>query len=381
MIGSRSRELILKTYRKSPLFFQRFCWRIYGLVHKLRINIWIISGKDSLEIPLSIIYAGSEKHKNYIASLAFNSSYSEIHIGRTWLWNLISIIMKRSHDCSLLVLETKVKKTFCRLYKDQKSFFIPSWVNGEVDISADISLLTKKEKLNSDVRKIRKNNLQFEVTNDECQFENFYNSMYLPYINKAHGNQTILMSYEDMISNMSLCDLLLIKKDNEYIGGCLLIYEKNVPRIWSIGVKDANVDYLKAGVLSSLYYFAIKYLKQKGYKKVNFGLSRAFLKDGVLQYKKKWGLQIDNIIKTGFLIKPLSKTVGGKGFFLNNPFIYIDNMRFNGAIFVEAFQSLSKNDIEKIYKKYYMTGISKLFIYQFRKDDSGMVEICSSRVI
>ena len=56
-------------------------------------------------------------------------------------------------------------------------------------------------------------------------------------------------------------------------------------------------------------------------------------------------------------------------------------MQLNCAIFVEEFQSLSKNDIEKLYKKYYLPGICKIFIYQFRNDDSGMVEICSSREI
>ena len=212
MGDSKLKELILKTYRKSPLFSQRFCRRIYVLVHKLRIDMWIISGKDSLKTPVSIIYAGSEKHKNYIASLAFDNSYSEIHIGKKWLWKLFSIIYKRSYDCSLLVLETEANKTLYKLYKDKKSFFIPGWINGEVVISADISLLTKKENLNSDVRKINKNNLQFEVTNEESQFENFYNSMYLPFINKSHGNKTILMSHENMMSNMSLCDLLLVKK-------------------------------------------------------------------------------------------------------------------------------------------------------------------------
>jgi hypothetical protein len=108
---------------------------------------------------------------------------------------------------------------------------------------------------------------------------------------------------------------------------------------------------------------------------VNLGGTRPFLKDGVLRYKKKWNQKIVGTSLMGFLIKPLSKTVGMKGFFLNNPFIYVHKNRVNGAIFAEAGQPFSKEDFQKFYKDYYLTGISKLFIYRFEQGHSRISEI------
>ena len=370
------------TYQKLPFYFRWLFYPvkfIYRLAHKLRIDIWIISGKEHLNTPLTIIFAGCERNKNYFAKLAFDSSYSEIHIGKKWLWNLFRIVSKGAQDYSLIVLE--MDRAFYRLFNSKKSFFIPCWIGGEVDISGDISSLIKTDSHKTDIRRIKKYNMQFEVTNEQSQFDNFYNHMYLPYITNAHRNTAFPVTDSDMKKNFKNCDLLLIKKEKEYIGGVLLIYRKSVPCIWSFGVKDGNTDYLKAGVIGAQCYFAVVYLKEKGYKKMHFGGSRAFLKDGVLQYKKERGLQVMGSPRKGFLVKPLSNSAGTKGFFLRNPFIYLNKSKLIGAVFVENDQLSSEKDFEKIYKDFYIKGLSRLNIYLFGENERNIREIIPSKYL
>ena len=356
---------IRSIYQKIPFYFRLlfFPFKLsYRLVQELRINIWIITGKASLKRQLSIIYAGSEKHKNYIANLVFDDVDSEIIIGK-WLWNFFKITKKKD-ACSFMVLE--INKSFKRLFDNKKSFFIPCWISGEVDISIDTSLIIKADSsLKSDIRRIKKHNLQFELAKSQHQFDHFYNNMYLPYITMAHENRTIQMTYSNMKKQFKNCDLLLVKKEKEHVGGILIIYENNVPRLWSIGIKDGSADFLKAGVIGALYYFSVEYLKQKGYKKVHFGISRAFLEDGILRYKMKWGLKIVDSTKKGFLIKPLSLSIVTKEFFINNPFIYADQDGLTGAIFLENDQLHSEKHLKKIYKKYSLKGISNFDVYLF----------------
>ena len=356
---------IRSTYQKIPFNFRWPFFPIkiaYRLIGKFRINIWIIKGEDSLKRKLSIIYAGSEKHKNYLANLVFGDIYSEIIIGK-WLWNIFKITKRESSACSLIVLE--INKTFKRLFDNKKCFLIPCWIAGEIDISIDTASLRKSSTHKGVLRKIKKHNFQFDVTNEEYQFDNFYHSMYLPYITKTYGDQAILIQYNEMKKQLKNCDLLLIKKDQEYIGGAILVYGKNVPRIWSIGIKDGNNDYLKAGISGALDYFSMIYLKQKGYKKMNYGLSRAFLKDGALQYKKNRGLQVVDSTENGFLIKPLSSSIVTKEFFINNPFIYIDQDGLTEAIFLENDRSYSEKNLKRLYKKYNLKGISNFDVYLF----------------
>ena len=177
----------------------------------LILNVWVITGEEILsKQKLAIIYIGSEEHKNFLTKLAFGNSYKEDYIGKTWLWSIFKTVKAREHACSLMVAE--VPKSSLMLFGKKKCFYIPLWVRGEVDISVDISSLIKSQSLKSDLRRIARNNLHFELTDELTQFHNFYHNMYLPYITKAHGNRAIIIKYDIMKSFFRDCDVLLIKK-------------------------------------------------------------------------------------------------------------------------------------------------------------------------
>jgi len=361
-------------YHKTPFYLRLIFWpieKVFWFVNVLKLNLWIITGEEiSSKQELAIIYAGIEENKHLMIKLAFNNSYRENYLGKIWLWKIPQKVKEKGHDCSLII--TEIPWSFRLLFAKKKCFYIPCWIDGEVDTSSPI----KSDSLKTDMRRIRKNKLQFEVTNALNQLHNFYYNMHLPYVTTTFGKGASIFNYDYIKSEFGkrgrYNDLLLIKKEEEYIAGILLGYTKNGIYLHDIGVKDGKFDYVKEGVLGALNYFPIIYSKEKGYKRVNFGLSRAFLKDGVLQFKKKRGMQIVDTSKKYFLIKILSKTAGVKGFFLNNPFIYMDKEKFNGAIFMGNDQSLSQEDFKRIYKDYYIKGISKLFIYRFGKIDSKM---------
>ncbi|MFC1792032.1 WecB/TagA/CpsF family glycosyltransferase [Planctomycetota bacterium] len=362
-------------YRKTPNEIRWILWPvklIYRLFNVLRLDLWAIVGDEiSSGQKLAIIYAGHDLDKNFLVRLAFDGASEEHYIGKKWLWQIPQTVKKDDRDCSLAVVE--VPNSFRALSEKMKCLYIPSWVNGETDISVDNPLLFKHKNtsLKSDLNKLRKNKLQFEVTNDLSELHNFYYNMYLPYISKVHGSTSKIMSYDyvkrEFRKGGLFNDLLLIKEQEEYIAGVLLHYKKNRAKLSTLGVKDGRLDYVKGGAIGAICYFSVQYLSEKGFTRIDFGGSRSFLKDGVLRFKRKWNQKISNKKEIGFLIKMISKTEAVKGFFLNNPFIYEDKMGLNGAIFVPGDQFLSKDAFAKIYKDYYIPGLSKLVIYRFGK--------------
>ena len=359
-------DTVKKIYHKTPKRAQFIYWPLKFIdkhINKLRYDIWILRGEESLsKQQMGIIYAyngGSKENMNLLIKLAFGRSYEEHYLGKLWLWKIDRTVKEKGCECSLMVLEAP--ESLRRLLM-KNCFYIPGWIFGEVDISDDSSLF-KNSSLQSDLRRIRKNRLHFEVRNEIDQLYNFYHNMYVPYISKAHDNRAIITDYDFLVHEFRKCDLLLIKKDQIYIAGCLISHKGNEPRLWSLGVKDANTAYINDGAIGALFYFAVKHLKGRGYNKVNFGLSRPFMNDGVLRYKKKWGLKIISADKIGFMIEPLSQTDGLCGFLLNNPFIFLEKQNFNGAIFVNNEHSFTGKDFERIYKDYYLPGMSHLNIY------------------
>jgi hypothetical protein len=54
---------------------------------------------------------------------------------------------------------------------------------------------------------------------------------------------------------------------------------------------------------------------------LNVGLSRSFIRDGVLQYKRKLGAKLNTPSEMGAMIRPISKTDAVRSFLSANPFI------------------------------------------------------------
>lgn len=358
---------------------------VQTLLSVIRIDSWIITGDEiSSGQKLTILYTGQNPNKNYLIKLAFGNSCHETYLGKKWLWSIKTTAQKNHYDCDLMV--TEIYKPFRFLFKNMKCFYVPIWISGEINISADNSSLFrhKNTSLKSDLRKIEKNILNYEVTNNLNELHNFYYNMYAPYLAKVHGNNAITTSYNDMKHEFekrgSSNEILFITKDEEYIAGMLLISQKKQAKLWSIGVKKGNMDYVKDGVIGALVYFSINYLAEKGFKKFDSGVSRPFLKDGVLQFKKKWNQKVSNKRNLGFLIKILSKTSGAKGFLSNNPFIYENKRRLNGAIFVTNDELLSRNFFTNVNKKYYLRGLSKLVIYRFEEADNRILDTVPSEL-
>jgi hypothetical protein len=135
-----------------------------------------------------------------------------------------------------------------------------------------------------------------------------------------------------------------------------------------LGVKDGNPDYVRDGALTALYYFMICFAQEAGYKWINFGGSRAFLNDGVLQHKKKWEMKISGKSDVYFRMQITSVSDSVKSFLWNNPFIFKDNGQLNSAVFWADKQPLNENSMQDLCKRYSFPGISKLILYTFTTD-------------
>jgi hypothetical protein len=329
---------------------------------------WIIEGTEiHSEQKLRIFFSGVETNREYISNLAFGSSYTKSYLGQRWLWS------DRPGNCDLVIREVPLRLK--RFLNRSNCFLVPDWVVGTFDLSMDIiKHISQDRTLSNDRRKIEKNGLYLEVTQDEDQFDKFYNEMLVPYIRARWGKQANTPHHDVLKQYFNMGELLLVKQGMENIAGALIYYGKKVPEVMVLGIKDGKLEYLKIGAMAATWQFTVKYLKERGYHCMDVGSTRAFLNDSVLLHKKKWGLKIDSLRDYGFRIDIWSTNSGVQGFFLNNPFMFIRGSDLIGAIFIEAGKSLEKSDFINTYKKYDIQGLSRISLYQFSED--GRIQEC-----
>jgi len=346
---------------------------IIKFFRNIKLDSWSLKGKDkNSQKELNIFYAGLENMKNYFCKIAYNGSYEEKYLGRLWIWNIFRENLKRSENYSLTIIETFY--VLNKLFMAKSDFIIPRWISAIIDISGTPPVFIKNKSIKNDIRRINKNKLIYQLTREDSQFDYFYYNMHKPYINKVHGDRAFICEYNSIKKRFkNNADLLLIKKENEFIAGSMIFYKKNQGNISYIGVKDGNLDYVKNGAIQAIFYFATIRFKEKGFNNINFGLSRPFLNDSILRYKKKWHprLVFKKWTEKVFLMKIGGETCEVNNFLINNPFVYVEKNNLNAAIFIDDNQANTKERLDRIYKYHNFSGISKICIYRFTGEGDG----------
>jgi len=372
-------RMVKKMYHNAPPFFRSILTpvaKITWLLRLLRVEQWIISGEERYSgKKLELAYAGDEQNRCFFSKQAFGEKFSERYIGRTWLWKLAGRNGEPCSDSCLVINE--VPRFLRSFFSGGQSFYIPSWIDGEVDISPENAALFKHRELSKHVmRKIQENDLSHSISDSPHDLRTFYHSMYQPYISATYGKGAFLEEWDHIQSVFKNCLLLFVKKGEEVIAGILIrLLNNSRSHFWILGIKEGKSSHIEDGAIAALYYFGYNYLKERGYRKVDLGPSRAFLRDGVLEFKKRRGLQINGFSRMGLSVKPAAGSEAIKSFFMNNPFIYLEKDKLLGAIFIEGDHPPSQQEHQRFLINYGINGLSKLCFYSFSASDGTLREI------
>jgi len=246
---------------------------------------------------------------------------------------------------------------------------IPEWVLFMFDLSKPSEKVwnlskSKNKSLRENIRKFRQHNYSYTITRDPAQFEYFYNQMYLPYVEGRFGEITAKAGFRQMERIFEKGQILLVKKGNEYVSGGVVRVEGNTVFFPFLGILGGKLEYLKGGALTALYYFTILWAKETGCKWLDFGHCRSFLKDGVFNYKKHWGMEIkiSRRYRNIFGMKICNVHQGVQSFLEKDPFIFIDQEKLKGLIFIDDAYPLPLEEVESLLMTHSISGLDSLLI-------------------
>ena len=327
-----------------------------------RPNVWVLEGTERWSGEcLKVVVTGQLEHRNFLANLVFGGPWAEITRRRMWLWNIFRLANRRGTDYGLVMVDTAVPS--CRAYEKYGWFLVPAWIRTEVDLMTAAEQIKRSTSIKSDLSKIRKNRFEFEIRTGEDEFEHFYHETYIPYARNVYGDMAFLDTYEDMKNKVGICEFLVITQDTGQIAEQMLLYEDGGIRAYALGIKGANREYVKQGALAAVYYFSILYATRKGHKKLHLGGARPFVKDGVLQYKKKWGARIVGNTSRWFVFKVVHESVATRAFLAKNPFVYESDGKLVGAVFIDDGTFCSNEEVKRIERDYHDLGLGSVRIF------------------
>jgi len=368
MMGTATRAVrawAANAYYKAPLLRRllRPALRGYELWRALRVRVWRLEG--SLADPprrLAVLLAGSEINKNFWARQLFGSGATQRYVGKAWLWRLSGVARRRHGDCDLLI--TEVSRRLCQRLDRRCGFCLPCWIEGEIDVEEYLAALRKNHNIKADIRKIKESGLECEYTTEGSRFADFYREMYVPHVRRAHGDRAYVKRYETLVQEFNRDGMLLIRREGRDIGGVVLSRRGNTLHLGSFGVREEIDDALKNQVLGAVYYFGVLACRDKGYGRVGVGASRPFLKDGVLQFKRRRGMLVSGTMDAmGFLVTCLAPSDGVKQLLLRCPFVYLEGDHLSVAVFTASEAVPSASELRALYKQHRLPGCARCVLF------------------
>jgi len=252
---------------------------------------------------LDILWSGPEEHRAYLSQRIFRDKPSTARtIGRHSLLSVDALLDRHNCQMSLVV---GPRSLMLRSMPDT-DMQLPLWVTTEVPIDND-SLIRQSRDVRTSVKRFQKNGYDWNITSRPGDMRAFFDSIYLPTIQKSHGAAALPTSVSDRLKQLERGDveLLQVLLDGKSIAGLIIDYRHTTPALREIGVLDGSKTIKRTGVIPSLNYFAFEHLGAHGYETASLGMSRCFLNDGVLQFKRKFGTAVsDGSLETIFMRIP-----------------------------------------------------------------------------
>jgi hypothetical protein len=342
--------------------------KILSIISWARRPVYLLKGNEKRSGEnLSALMLGKDITLAHYSELICSGEATREKMGKSFVWGMTAkaLSIQPNPDMILVALDRFYAATLRR----QDFLLIPQWILFTLDISKPFSELMqsiKTKSLSNNLRKIKKQNYTYEVSRDPDKFDLFYHQMYLPYATIRFRDSSWIFSYRSMKQQLESGQLLLVKQNNKYLSGNLVVDREKCLFSHSIGVMNGNYEYVAQGVQSAAYYFIIKWAKQQGYKRIDFGYTRPFLRDGIFLYKKRWGMEINNINRSmglgvlGLKICHFTRSV--RSFLTENPFIFIAQNKLKGLLLIEQSEPLTSKEAQKLMRIHHIKGLDGMII-------------------
>ena len=315
--------------------------------------------------PISILMLGRNKRMLYLLSAVFAGEPEQLNLGNISSFSSRRIIENHKPDMVIWRTDSIVR----RFGRKQDVLALPEWISFCRDEPPDFENATKFGDLNRELRsnivKLHKNAFSYRISDNIKDFNLFYYDMYLPYVKKRYDNSAIICRKNTLKKYFNHGGrLIFIEKDDEKIAGALCYTTKNTAYFHKLGVINGEIKYLRVGAITALYYFWMDWARNNGYKRIDFGAARPFIRDGIFKFKRKWGMGIHkNADSHSFFYLRVTKFTPAVFSFLKaNPLVFLNNGRLNGFIFSDSDKPLTALDVWNHHKSFWTPGIDKIHL-------------------
>ncbi|MDO8587682.1 MAG: GNAT family N-acetyltransferase [Armatimonadota bacterium] len=268
--------------------------RLKSLIVRPFLGVYHLEGEFQ-DQPLSMVVAGDSTTLGYIRGLAFPKGCG---VSRKGVVSQFKAPGLARAEADVVVIGAS--RLLAPKYREMGFSLAPRSVRLSLavydnpDSMVDNLPGSAREDLRRNIRRMKQNNYQCEITNDDDWFDLFYHRMYKPYAENKYGELTHLCGYRRLRYDFRRGMGISVRRDGSHVAGAVSYFNGSVMINHWKGILDGDQAVARDGASLALYYYRIQLAFERGYKTADFGYSAPFVTDGALNYKLKWGMEVVN---------------------------------------------------------------------------------------
>lgn len=372
---SRLFEVVHRLWKRaqwgaSPLLERTLFPRLYELEElvvpliKPHLDVYELQGQGKGS-PLTVTYVGLDYGKSYLESVMFTEEPEEIAKEPVSVWRPSEVANAPSSDIVIVAGSERLIRKLPR----QNALILPLYVEHILDIRGDWEDVKKRlrrsHSVRNEFRALQKYGYTYEISHDDRDLEMHYDTMYLPTMEKRHGDAAHIVSMEEAEQHFRRGCLVLVKRDGQIVAGGLCRAQGERVRFICVGIANADEQLMKERVMGALYISRLQWANQVGYKTVDFLGCPPYLRMGIFRYKRKWGTNagIPPNSHKQIWFRFQRDTPAVRQFLQENPCAVIDeNGDLYGLVFVDDATNVTQELEARLYKQYFTSGMKGLLI-------------------
>jgi hypothetical protein len=313
--------------------------------------------------PLTVTYGGLGYAKPMLKSILFTEEPTEQKIGRVPFWRLSEVTGLSNDD--LIIIEAS-KHLICKLSR-QSAVILPFRVQFVLNVQGEweeVEQRFRRDARRNDMRKAQQLGYECQVSHNEPDLEMFYHDMYLPTMQKRHGELAALLPKREAYQLFRHGWLFLTKRDGIYVAGGLCHARRGILTFKEMGVLNGDEQLMREGAVGAMNYLRIRWAHQQGLQGVNLGSCWPYL-SGIFLSKRKWGaaVSIPPHERKQIWIRVQRNTPAVSQFLKSNPCVTMDSRgELQGLIVTDDPDDVTPQTEAKWHKLYETPGLSGLFV-------------------
>ncbi len=238
-------------------------------------------------VDLSVIYAGNGSNADYLTGLLFQTVTSRRALAEVSPLTLAPALARFSSPADIIVCERA--PLWATIGPALGDFRMPAWIRQELSLgNARGNRWKFGRHLDRELdRHMRRHDFRVVLSDDNAEKRTFYREFYLPYVTARHALGAITVSEELFDARATGATLAKLYAGDEWTAGMLLHYSSKELKFGWFGSR-ANPPL--SGASEALDSLCIAAAAERGIRRINFGNARPSMVDGVVRYKRKFGV-------------------------------------------------------------------------------------------